>query len=436
MSRHLITRAIRQCVLDWPRLATTLLRLDPREKPGIGTVAVDQHLRLYYDSDWVAECSFDDLVFFIKQEVVHPLLGHGDRSQRILGNLTGKQRQYVQEQLNIAADCAVHGFMSQERQFVSSKAVRPQDCISVKTDSPLPDGLSLEDYFSHLFDRDQMNQLVDVDLPDGPDGPDDGEKVETGDITTSGHKGGSGADGEKRGYEDDYEPPKIGDNDKQDKSSGVSDHDLDELGDDFLEGSNSRGNGGDRGRGLRAGKIKPKLTPEQLIRMAVVRASNNADRGFDAPTYRRQSRRMNIDSDLIRPSYEQHKPSITVVVDTSGSMGQRDLDLAAGVLEVALKGLNLNSIRVVMADWRVQSNCEVTDLRSVKFEGGGGTNMHTVCDQIANDHARDTDLLICVTDGETPWPQSRKVPMVAAITRSGYYTNEDIPSHMKRVNLY
>jgi hypothetical protein len=329
--------------------------------------------------------------------------------------------------------------MAQEHQFVSSKAVKPEDCVSVKTDSPLPEGLSLEDYFSHLFDREHMNQLMDQ--PDAPNGPDIDIGNDTGgdrfgNPVTSGHRGGSGADGEKRSYEDDYEPPKIGDNGQQGSSSGVSDHDLDELGDDFLKGSNSRGSGGDNGRGRRAGKAKPKLTPEQLIRMAVVRATNNVDRGFDEPTYRRESRRMKLDGDLIRPSYQQRKPSITVVVDTSGSMGSRDLDLAAGVLEVALKGLDLSSIRVVMADWEVQSNVEVSDLRSVKFIGGGGTNMDTVCDEIAKDHARDTDLLICVTDGETAWPQSRKVPIVAAITRSGYYINDSLPSHIRRVNLY
>lgn len=435
MSRSLITRAIRQCVIDWPRLATSLLRLDPREKPGIGTIAVDNHLRLYFDSEWIQEQTFDDLVFFIKQEVIHPLLGHAGRSQRILGNLTGAARKYVQEQLNIAGDCAVHGFMSQERQYISSQAVKPQDCLSVKTESPLPSGLSLEEYFMHLFDREHMEQLQELETTSGGN-----ERVQDGKSpgngkgpTTSGYEGGSGADGEKRDYEDEFEPPKLGDGNRQDSSSGTSDGDLDELSDDFLEGSSSRGDGSGQGRLRKLGKVKPKLTPEQLIRMAV-NASSKELRGFDQPTYRRQSRRQH-DSEFIRPSYRQHKPAITVVVDTSGSMGQRDLNLAAGVLEVALKGLDLDSLRVVMADHEVQTNCEVSDLKSIKFVGGGGTNMDYVCDKIAEDHSKDTDLLICVTDGETHWPESRKVPMVAAITRKPKW-GQEVPSHMKKVDLY
>lgn len=438
--RSVITAAVRQCVLDWPRLATTLLRLDPREKTGIETIAVDQHLRLYYDPEWITEQKFDDIVFFIKQEVIHPLLGHAERSQKILGHLTGTARKYVQEKINIAADCSVHSFMSQERQFISSKATVPADCTSIRTQSSLPSGLSLEEYFVHLFDRDEMEQLMEMqETGGGGGGPDIADDVMVSNPTgplVSGHNGGSGADGEERGYEDKYEPEQLGDDGSSDGSGGVSDSELDQLSDDFLEGS-GKGSHRGYGRNRNAGKKKPKLTPEQLIRMAVGKSAN-VRHGFDEPTYRRPNRRSH-DSELIRPSYQQRSPSVTVVVDTSGSMSQRDLDLAAGVLEVALRGMQLDSLRVVMADHEVQTDAQVSSLKDVKFVGGGGTSMDDVCDEIASKHHNETDLLVCVTDGETSWPSSRKVPMVAAITRnrdSWWRSNYAVPAHITEVEIF
>jgi len=436
--RSVITAAVRQCVLDWPRLATTLLRLDPREKAGIETIAVDQHLRLYYDPDWIGDQKFDDIVFFIKQEVIHPLLGHAERSQKILGDLSGPARKYVQEKLNIAADCSVHSFMSQENQFISSKATVPSDCTSIKTQTPLVSGLSLEEYFVHIFDRDEMEQIMeqeDTGRGGGGDIADDVMVNGTGPLV-SGHNGGSGADGEQRGYEDKYEPEQLGDNERSDGLGGVSDNDLDQLSDDFIEGS-GKGSHGGHGRGRNAGKKKPRLTPEQLIRMAVGKSAN-VRHGFDEPTYRRPNRRSH-DSELIRPSYQQRSPSVTVVVDTSGSMSQRDLDLAAGVLEIALKGMQLDSLRVVMADHDIQTDAQVSSLKDVKFVGGGGTSMDDVCDEIARKHRNETDLLVCVTDGETSWPSSRKVPMVAAITRDRgdwWRSNYPVPSHITEVEIF
>ena len=439
--RSVITAAVRQCVIDWPRLATTLLRLDPREKSGIETIAVDQHLRLYYDPEWIKEQKFDDLVFFIKQEVIHPLLGHAERSQKILGDLTGPARKYVQEKLNIAADCSVHAFMSQENQFISSKATVPSDCTSIKTETPLVSGLSLEEYFVHLFDREEMENLIELEQAGGVGGGGDDTDIpdRLGNFTgplVSGHNGGSGADGEQRGYEDEYEPEQLGDNERSDGSGGVSEGDLDQLSDDFIEGS-GKGSHGGHGRSRNAGKKKPKLTPEQLIRMAVGKSAN-VRHGFDEPTYRRPNRRSH-DSELIRPSYQQRSPSITVVVDTSGSMNQRDLDLAAGVLEVALKGMQLDALRVVMADHEIQTDAQVSSLRDVEFVGGGGTSMDDVCDEIALNQRNETDLLVCVTDGETSWPSSRKVPMVAAITRNRgdwWRSNYPVPSHITEVEIF
>ena len=111
--RSLITEAIRTCVLEWPRLATTLLRIQPRPKDGIGTVALDSHLRLYYDPEWLQGVDFNEVVFAIKQDLVHCLLKHPVRSQSILGHSKGAHRRYIQEKLNVAAD-SLSGTFSME----------------------------------------------------------------------------------------------------------------------------------------------------------------------------------------------------------------------------------------------------------------------------------------------------------------------------------
>lgn len=446
--RSLITEAIRTCVLEWPRLATTLLRIQPRPKDGIGTVALDSHLRLYYDPEWLQGVDFNEVVFAIKQDLVHCLLKHPVRGQSILGHSKGAHRSYIQEKLNVAADFAVWDFLDGERQDISDSATDPREAVSVKNQQNLRRGLSLEEYFTHLYDKEYAMELEEQEQQSPDEGKSDvgqgtggveggvpGEATQDGDLSVDGRKTGSSGDGEQREWEDDFQEQTFGDSgDQGSDSQGVGSDELDSLGDDFLEGS-GRGHGSE-GRNRGARPTRPKASPAQLLRMAVKNGAEKVSHGHDIPSYRKPSRRRQSE-ELIHPSYENPSPNVTIVVDTSGSMRESDLSLASGMVETALKGMRLGRVRVVAADSSIKWEDEVSSIKQVKLKGGGGTDMGGVCDKVANDTKNRCDLLICVTDGETDYPSSRKVPMVAAITRnSNYRSYFKVPSHIKEIDIY
>jgi predicted metal-dependent peptidase len=448
--RSVITAAIRQCVLDWPRIATTLLRIDPRPKDGIGTIAADKNLRLYYDPEWLKEQSFDDIVFWIKQEILPPLLRHPERCQAILGKTSGPLRRYVQEKLNIASDLCVYEFMEAEKQKISDAAITPWNAVSCKTGTSLQPGLSLEEYFHHVYDESEIQDIDQEPDPSGdhsgdspggdsPGGSGDGDGDGDGsNPISSGHAGGSGTDGESREWDDDYSDTKLGDDHNSDSSGsgGVGDDEIDDLTEDFLKGCNGRSSYGREGRALEARFSKPKVSPEQLLRMAVKAGVEERRHGHEEPTYRRPSRRRS-DSEFIRPSYQKRNPKITIVIDTSASMRAADISLGCGMVKTALDDMKLSSVRVISADTQINTDMDIRNVADIKLKGYGGTCMDEVCDEVAEDRKNESSLIICVTDGETPWPTSRRVPIVAAITRkcSDYYTRQ-MPSHIRKVELY
>jgi predicted metal-dependent peptidase len=69
----------------------------------------------------------------------------------------------------------------------------------------------------------------------------------------------------------------------------------------------------------------------------------------------------------------------------------------------------------------------------VELVGGGGTDMGAIIDSVDQEKDR-SDLIICVTDGYTPWTDRKtKAPVVVALTRKDCL--KDVPKWMKTVCL-
>src|SRR6185436_7669392 len=99
-------------------------------------------------------------------------------------------------------------------------------------------------------------------------------------------------------------------------------------------------------------------------------------------SYRRPNRR-NPNRDILRPSAVQPIPRITVIVDSSGSMDQRDLGLSLGLIGKVLNGFRIrDGIRVVTGDTKAVTAAKVFDPRQVTLAGGGGTDMGVLIRQV------------------------------------------------------
>lgn len=121
-------------------------------------------------------------------------------------------------------------------------------------------------------------------------------------------------------------------------------------------------------------------------------------------TYRRPSRRQV--PGVVRPAMRAPLVRVSVVVDTSGSMSQADLDAAmaevAGVLRAS--GVARDGLRLVSCDAAAASSRRVRRVSSVELVGGGGTDMRVGIAAAESDRPA-PDVVIVLTDGDTPWPE-------------------------------
>jgi predicted metal-dependent peptidase len=171
--------------------------------------------------------------------------------------------------------------------------------------------------------------------------------------------------------------------------------------------------------------LNPRVDPRKLLMRAVRAHSDNIVRtGAGRFTYRRPARRPGFGG-TVRPSSFAPLPRIVVLIDTSGSMGQKDLGMAVGLVANVLNGLRLrDGVRVVCADTDIAWAGKVFDPSKIELRGRGGTDMGQAIVDVIAQSKRDEkpELIVVVTDGETGWPQKNVgVPVVACVTRKNRY---------------
>lgn len=101
---------------------------------------------------------------------------------------------------------------------------------------------------------------------------------------------------------------------------------------------------------------------------------------------------------------------IVVGIDTSGSIGQKQLDVFFGEMFGILDDIRPSTIHVMWCDAKmhrcdeVHDTTDLLDLRMQKAPGGGGTDFRPVFDAI-QDMDIQPDALIYLTDGEGSFPK-------------------------------
>jgi hypothetical protein len=459
----------------WPCGAHAILSLTPVDAPGLATLAVDRSGRLYVDAAYLATLPADTAAGVILHEVTHLLLRHFARAPHVLPP-TSSQRDW--ERWNAAADFAVNDLLTGEGISLPAGALLPGE-------HGLARGLSAERYYRLLVDREQHDgngpptQNPDPGEPTddppttapsatdaapsapgpdqsaeaGPGGPSraaDGaggatpggqRPVGTGAAAAengaddggaaadaqSARHGGSCADGQPRPWE--LPPPADG------GPPGLKPHELDILARSTAQRilDKSRGTGGGSARQWAEGILRPRIDPRRAF-LAQVRQAVELAVGTGDYSYRRPSRRRSS-ADAPLPGNVCPVPRITLLIDTSGSMDQRDLGLALGLVGKVLKSLpNRDGLRVLCGDEQRQTAAQVFDPKRIELRGGGGTDMAVLIGEAAREIPR-PQLIVVVTDGLTPWPAAPPaMPVVACLTReaSRYYPP---PAWLRTVEL-
>lgn len=126
--------------------------------------------------------------------------------------------------------------------------------------------------------------------------------------------------------------------------------------------------------------------------------------------------------------------TVAVVVDTSGSIRQPALEAALseikGVLQAA--GIGSQRVAVLACDAAVGATTRVRRVEDVQLVGGGGTDMRVGV--AAAEAARPRpDVIVVLTDGETPWPERPTTARLVVAIISDQRSMANAPAWATRV---
>jgi predicted metal-dependent peptidase len=154
-------------------------------------------------------------------------------------------------------------------------------------------------------------------------------------------------------------------------------------------------------------RLAPSKTPWQNILRRHVRRALNQRNGYTEQTYARQSRRQSMHGagagSIVLPTTYDPQVEVAVVVDTSGSMGQQEMQAALAEVDGILRAAR-SAIRVLSCDKQVHLQGKVTRVAEAAklLRGGGGTDFRPAFEALAKHRP---GLTIVVTDGYGPAPK-------------------------------
>ena len=358
--------------------APALFNLIPVKTDLVAGMAVDTRWRLYYNEDFVAAHTVEENAAVLIHEVSHLLREHDAR----------KHAASVRHDRlwNTAADCEINDDLLAEGLPLPDNPPTPERF-------GFSNGENAETYYRQL--------LKPANDADG----------DAGDAGLPGHDCGSGAHGESRPWElpdDDGRPggvPGVDPVKAQLVRREVAHQILDRAGD-----------AGDAPLGWKRWAktvLTPKVDYMATIRHVVRKALRDSTVGRYDRTHRRPHRRQAAYGEFLMPSFHQPRPRPGFLIDTSGSM--RDTQLARAVAELAGLTRQLGygtDVVVACCDAVVHQVRKSFTAARLEMLGGGGTNIGAGIQWFV-DHGP-VDLLVIVSDCETPWPAER--PPFAVIT--------------------
>ncbi|MFF8974253.1 VWA-like domain-containing protein [Streptomyces sp. NPDC014995] len=347
-----------------PYLATALFALHPVVSRQVPTMAVDRHWRCYVSPAFVARTPVEDLAGVWVHEVSHLLRDHHGRSDRVARErgLTGAGERL---RMNIAADCEIN-----DDAFGDGLA-RPEGAVVPET-LGLPAGKLMEDYLRRFRLGQHTQDLAWLDC-------------------------GSGADGLEREWD-------LG----PDGAHGLSAQERDAVRFRVAQGITARPGNTPRGwRRWAEEAFHPPQPWRELLGAAVRSAASSGGAGEDY-TYGRPSRRSAGVPGTVLPSLRRKPPRVSVVIDTSGSVS--DAELGSALLEVAAisraVGGRRDLVTVLPCDAAVRVAHPLCRAEGITLMGGGGTNLRAGFTRALRARPR-PDVLVVLTDGQTPWPTTR-----------------------------
>lgn len=453
---------------EHPYLMEVLFKLKPVETDKIPTLAVDAGLRLYYNPDFVVKSGVQSLPTVLAHEVQHIIRAHPARGEaversvyaaryaRVAKSLAEKHGiQSLQHLLNICADAEINDDLEH--------AAWPKDAPPVLPRKyGLPNGVTMEEALASLIEsaeqsNDEQSKQPQPDPQGSPQQSQSGEQPGKPDNADSQQSSGSSPEqseepsgtvaagccgsccGNKAPVESQVEGlPEPTTPDELEIAKRQVAHAVLEA----------------KARGAQAADwlvawsksqfAKPKVDWRKVlatqVRGAVASARGNTDWKIGPPS-RRRSVLEAIgfgDEAPILPVLRGPEPKVAFVLDTSGSMSTGEgslLDKAITEAHGLVKSLRC-SVYGMACDSSAKSQLKPVskpaDIMALAV-GGGGTDMRVGIKAAAESKVR-PDVIVLLTDGETPWPTPSEMPrksrLIVCVIQSRW--SVDIPGHIAR----
>jgi predicted metal-dependent peptidase len=353
-------------VTRMPYLASALFACTVHSASGSATIGVDRSWRVHADPDVVEQLEVPDVGRLLLHLVSHLLRDHPDRADAL--HFPDQRRPWWQRcaDAEVNDDLDVAGYL-------------PPVADTLPSSLGLPDGQLAEAYFAAQPPWTQ-NQLAGEGQP---------------------WDCGSGVDGQPRPWEGDGEgrlSPGQGELLRRGTAVAIQRHHAQQPGTvpaGWLRWAES---------------VQPSHTDWRRILAAELRGAVAAIAGNVDYTYRRISRRtyaMTREPRVVLPSLRRPMPTVAIVCDTSGSISDDQLALALSEVEALLArtGLRSTGITVLAVDTEVHATTRAHRAAQVRLAGGGGTDMAAGIAAAADLRPR-PDIVVVLTDGWTPWPDS------------------------------
>lgn len=383
----------------WPYLSHAIFSLIPiktdfEKSFGVPpTFAVDQFYRMYWDPRAVQEWGLDICATAIRHEVEHLLRVHFDRSKSAGVNNHNLNCWLAATDLELNDGLAreIEQHRTEHEENKEKPLVQFGKNWLLPKKFELPDDLIAEEYFERL-------QKMSSSAP------------------CPGHDCGSGAHGVPRPWE--IPAPHSKHKDTPGLSKAEADYIRSKVAEAIRnEGSRTRGTVPSEWIRWADEVLQPPKVDWRNELRSVVRCAVHEVAGMHDYSYSRPSRRQDAYGDIIAPSMRRPIPRVAVFGDTSGSMDEKDIAHIPAEVEGICKALGA-SVFFLSVDADVHNTQEVHRGRSIVLKGGGGTDMRVAFDVALNSRPR-PDIIVGITDCETPWPESAPVRCRTIIVRVG-----------------
>lgn len=423
---------------DRPYLATALWSLLPREHAGLGTLAVDQHWRLYYDPVQVEAWNVEELAAVLVHEVGHLLRDHAGRAQSHGAN--------NHQTWNIAGDAEINDDLIAEGLKLPGSPVTPEAINQ-------PNGRLAEEYYNALTQQQEENENDEQSGSEKSE-PQDGSADEqngnnTGDDaggdagqSAESHPGsgssnnsqdqsknensgsqttGSGSEPDHRscgscatGKPEDYEEPapeQGGEGIRQTEAELI----RQQVAKEIQHAAKTRGDVPGGWARWAKERLQSKVNWRKQLSAQVRRAIAQRS-GCNDYTYSRPSRRSV--PGVVMPAMRQPVPAVAVCVDTSGSMSDTDLSQAVAEVDGIIRKAGITEITALTGDTQAATRQKIRSIKELDLAGGGGTDMGEMIRQAASQKPK-PEIIIVITDGHTPWGKKPKGTSVIAAMPEG-----------------